>query len=152
MIAPNRAEFEGYGAVFGEADLTGDVIVPGAFSRRLIPAARGRIRMLYQHRSETVIGRWTDIREDQRGLLVRGEIFLDTGAGRDVHALLEGGAVDGLSIGFRTRKAKRNRGVRMLTDIDLWEVSVVTFPMAPSARITRVAPPGERLPRNLLSA
>ncbi|MCQ8184235.1 HK97 family phage prohead protease [Parvularcula maris] len=145
------AEIEGYAARFGEPDLTGDRIQPGAFSSKLIPADQAPVRMLYQHQSEAPIGRWTDIREDKSGLFVRGEIFLGTKLGRETHALLQGGALDGLSIGFKTKRAKPAPGGRSLLSIDLWEISIVTFPMSPRARITRVSKAGERLPRNLLA-
>ncbi|NNU16988.1 HK97 family phage prohead protease [Parvularcula sp. ZS-1/3] len=152
MIAENRAEIEGYASLFGVADLTGDKVMPGAFGHQLIPAGRAPVRMLYQHQAEAPIGRWTTIKETQRGLFVRGELFLDTDGGREAHALVEGGALDGLSIGFKTRKARKRPGGRLLTDVDLWEISIVTFPMSPQARITRVGGPGQRLPRNLLAA
>ena len=153
MIAENRAEIEGYAAVFGKTDLTGDEIHPGAFCNRLIPVDPTSIRMLYQHKAETPIGRWTEIREDGRGLLVRGHLFLDIADGERVYRLIKGGALDGLSIGFKTRRARNARcGGRMLMSIELWEVSIVTFPMSPLARITRVSDAGERLPRNLLSS
>lgn len=152
MIGEARAEIEGYAALFSEADLTGDRIARGAFLSKLIPANPSRIKMLYQHQAETPIGLWTDIREDSHGLYVRGTIFLDTDEGRRAHTLMQGGALDGLSIGFRTRKARPLRRGRLLTSVDLWEVSVVTFPMSPKARVTRVSPPGQRLPRNLLSS
>lgn len=151
MIPANRAEIEGYAAVFGSTDLSGDRVVPGAFGSKLIPAAKAPVRMLYQHQAETPIGRWTEIREDARGLYVRGQLFLDTDQGREAHRLIAGGALDGLSIGFKTKKARAGREGRMLTSIDLWEISVVTFPMSPEARITRVSAAGERLPRNLLA-
>jgi len=152
MIAETRAEIEGYAALFQVADLTGDRIKEGAFGSKLIPAVSRPIRMLYQHQAETPIGRWTDIQEDKRGLHVKGEIFLDTERGHDVYRLIQGGAIDGLSIGFKTRESRPAPGGRQLLSIDLWEVSVVTFPMSPLARIERVSEPGQRLPRNLLSA
>lgn len=152
MVAANRAEIEGYAAVFGVADMAGDRILPGAFGSQLIPASSRRVRMLYQHQAESPIGRWTDFQEDNRGLLVRGELFLDTARGHDVYRLLEGGAIDGLSIGFKTQRARAVPQGRRLLSIDLWEVSIVTFPMSPQARIRRISEPGQRLPRNLLSA
>ncbi|MEM6914572.1 MAG: HK97 family phage prohead protease, partial [Pseudomonadota bacterium] len=87
MISANRAEIEGYAAVFGQTDLTGDRILPGAFRPELIPNADNQIRMLYQHKVEKPIGRWTDIREDSRGLLVRGQLFLDVKDGEQVYRL-----------------------------------------------------------------
>lgn len=152
MNTNHRAEFEGYAALFGQADLSGDVIAPGAFLQNLIPPDPAQVRMLYQHQAESPIGLWTDIKEDQTGLLVRGQLFLDTDQGRQTHRLVAGGALDGLSIGFKARKARAKKGGRILTSIDLWEISVVTFPMSPAARITRHTDPGQRLPRNLLSS
>ena len=147
-----RTVVEGYAALFGVPDLSGDVILPGAFTGggKLIPARLARVRMLHQHAAEAPVGRWTEIAEDARGLRVRGEVFTDTRLGRDLARLLKGGALDGLSIGFKTVKAVRTRTGRELRAVDLWEVSIVTFPMAPEARITRVTD-GLRPPRNLLS-
>ena len=152
MIRADRAEFEGYASVFGRVDLSGDRILPGAFGGKLIPAQISQVRMLYQHQAEAPIGRWTDIREDHHGLFVRGELFLDTADGVRVHRLVKGGAIDGLSIGFKTAKANADRRGRVLAKVDLWEISIVTFPMSPTARILRTSEAGERLPRNLLAA
>ena len=152
MIGADRAEFDGYASVFGRVDLSGDKILPGAFGGKLIPARISRVRMLYQHQTEAPIGRWTDIREDHHGLFVRGELFLDTADGERVHRLVKGGAIDGLSIGFKTAKARAAPHGRALSKVELWEISVVTFPMSPTARIHRISEAGERLPRNLLAA
>ena len=146
-----RAVIEGYAARFGVPDLSGDVIARGAFARNLIPARAGRVRMLRQHAAEAPIGRWTTIREEAEGLFVRGEVFTDTRDGRDLHRLLAGGALDGLSIGFKPIRAVRTRTGRELREVDLWEISIVTFPMAPGARITRVSEAGPKAPRDLLA-
>lgn len=130
------ADIEGYAAVFNTPDLNGDVVAPGAFSKSLRAAAP--VRMLYQHAAETPIGRWASMRQDGYGLFVKGEILLASPRAREVHALIEGGAIDGLSIGYQTRRAQKIKGGRRITEAELWEVSVVTFPMAPTARITRV--------------
>lgn len=152
--AVTRTVIEGYAALFGVPDLSGDVIVRGAFAENLIPAASGRVKMLHQHAAEAPVGVWTEMREDDRGLFVRGHLFTDTRLGRDLRSLLEGGALDGLSIGFKPVRAARTRTGRELRKVDLWEVSIVTFPMAPRARITRVRPLGlnedGRKPRDLL--
>ena len=149
----SRAIIEGYAAVFGVPDLSGDVISRGAFGK-LIPAEAGRVRMLAQHAAEAPVGRWVRIEEDARGLRVRGEVFTDTDAGRNLHRLLAGGALDGLSIGFKPVRTRRTRTGREIREADLWEVSIVTFPMAPRARITFVGDEGEgmasRPPRDLL--
>lgn len=132
----DRAVIEGYGAVFNERDLNGDVIRPGAFSKKLIPSHSNEVRMLYQHTVSEPIGRWLMMREDERGLFVRGEILLGTRRGRDVWELVQARALDGLSIGFQTGRARKLKGGRELLEIDLWEISIVTFPMALMARIT----------------
>jgi len=145
------ADIEGYGAVFHVRDLNGDIIEPGAFAKTL--NAKPGIKMLYQHAAETPIGRWTSFTEDANGLFVTGEILLSSARAREVHALLAGGAIDGLSIGYQTvraRKASRASGRRII-EADLWEVSIVTFPMAPGARVTLVGEPRpEHTPRALL--
>lgn len=134
------AVIEGYAAIFNRRDLNGDIIAPGAFARTL--KAGTTIRMLYQHAAETPIGRWTSLKEDARGLYVKGEIILSSPRANEVYELLAGGALDGLSIGYQTVRARKpRRGERRILDLDLWEVSVVTFPMASGARITHVGAP-----------
>lgn len=133
-VLGTRAVIEGYASVFGVPDLSGDVVRRGAFGG-LIPARVGRVRMLAQHAAEAPVGRWVRMEEDAHGLKVRGEVFTDTSAGRDLHRLLRGGALDGLSIGFKPVRARRTRTGREILEADLWEVSIVTFPMAPGARI-----------------
>lgn len=133
------ATIEGYASIFHVPDMNGDVIAPGAFARRR-PAAG--IRMLYQHAAEAPIGRWLALEEDARGLYAQGELLLSSETAREVHALLVGGAIDGLSIGFQTvRSRKEKGGARLILEADLWEVSVVTFPMAPGARVALTGPP-----------
>ncbi len=130
---------EGYASVFGEPDLMGDVVLRGAFALSLAGGAR-RIAMLFQHDPSEPIGVWDCMVEDGRGLYVRGRIFQDGPRGRSAHRLIRKGLVDGLSIGFRARKARRlSDRRRELLDIDLWEVSIVTFPMAPQARLRVVS-------------
>ncbi|MCB4768925.1 HK97 family phage prohead protease [Ancylobacter sp. Lp-2] len=132
--------FEGYAALFGRVDLGRDLIVHGAFARSLAERGAGGVRMLFQHDPAEPIGVWTEIREDSTGLFVRGRLTPEVARAREVLALMRAGAIDGLSIGFRAvegRTDPRSR-VRRLTRIDLWEVSVVTFPMQPDARIDAV--------------
>lgn len=134
------ADIEGYAAIFHERDLNGDIVAPGAFKRSL--NASSPIRMLYQHAAEAPIGRWISFREDARGLYVRGEILLESPRAKEVAALIDGGAIDGLSIGYRTVRAEKGAaGARRILEAELWEVSVVTFPMAPAARIARIGEP-----------
>lgn len=138
------AAIEGYASIFNEPDMNGDVVAPGAFAGRR-PARE--IRLLYQHAAEIPIGRWLSFSEDARGLYAKGELLLASDAAREVHALLAGGAVDGLSIGFQTvRSRKEKGGSRLILEADLWEVSVVTFPMAPGARVSRVGAPAPAAP------
>lgn len=138
-LAPNGM-FEGYASLFHRMDFGRDVILPGAFSRSLQTRGARGIRMLFQHDANQPIGVWDEIKEDGRGLFVKGRLMLDVGRAQDVHALMRAGALDGLSIGFRAVKGLRDRksGIRRLSEIDLWEISVVTFPMHPEARISSV--------------
>ncbi|WP_110031909.1 HK97 family phage prohead protease [Hoeflea marina] len=132
--------FSGYASLFGTMDLGRDIIEPGAFARSLASRGPGEVRMLYQHDPEQPIGRWTTIREDTRGLHVEGRLALGVTRAREVHELMKSGALDGLSIGFQTVKSRADRktGARRILAADLWEISVVTFPMQPGARVTQV--------------
>lgn len=128
----------GYAALFGAPDLTGDVLRPGAFAPSLLRRGAGGVRMLFQHDAGEPVGVWTSVREDARGLWVEGEI-LDAGArGRTAAALVRAGAIDGLSIGYRPLRASPRARGRDLAEVDLWEVSIVTFPMQPGARLRAV--------------
>jgi len=130
----------GYASVFGAVDLGKDAVERGAFEKSLTARGATGIRMLFQHDPSQVIGRWTAIREDAHGLYVEGKISREVAKGREVLALLRNGGLDGLSIGFRTVKARKEArsGVRRILEADLWEISVVTFPMLPQARVTAV--------------
>jgi HK97 family phage prohead protease len=132
--------FEGYASLFGIADLGKDVVMPGAFSDSLRKRGAGDVRLLWQHDPAQPIGRWLSIAEDRRGLRVRGKLNLAVERARDIHALMREGSVDGLSIGFRVERARAERptGLRRLEKLDLWEISVVTFPMLPDARVETV--------------
>jgi uncharacterized protein len=132
--------FEGYASLFGREDLGRDVIQPGAFSDSLAGRDAGAIKMLFQHNPAEPIGVWEEIREDAKGLYVRGRLMLAVAKARDVLALMRAGALDGLSIGFKAVKARRDArsGVRRIEKVDLWEISVVTFPMLPGARVSAV--------------
>lgn len=126
---------EGYASLFGQSDKGGDIVQKGAYAASL---ARGKgIKMLWQHDPAQPIGIWEDVREDGRGLWVKGRLLLDVARGREAAALIGAGAIDGLSIGYRTLRATKNdRGQRLLQELELWEVSLVTFPMLPSARVS----------------
>ncbi len=130
-------EFAGYASVFHVRDDAGDIVLPGAFRRTLSRHGPAAVRMLWQHDVRRPIGIWREIREDDRGLFVRGQLALSSTAGREAAELVKIGAVDGLSIGFRTIRASRDRlrKARLLHEVELWEISLVTFPMLRSARI-----------------
>ncbi len=132
--------FEGYASLFNKEDLAGDVVAPGAFADSLRQRGIAGIKLLFQHDANQPIGVWTQLREDARGLYAHGRLMPEVTKAREVHALMRAGALDGLSIGFRTVKGRRDRaaGTRRLERIDLWEISVVTFPMQPDARVGTV--------------
>ncbi len=132
------AVISGYASLWGARDTGGDVVEPRAYGASLkrMAAAGGRVRMLWQHDPSRPIGVWDEVREDERGLWVKGRILTDVAQGRDAAALIEAGAIDGLSIGYRTITARKGEaGHRHLTELELWEVSLVTFPMLPQARV-----------------
>lgn len=125
----------GYGAVFGNADSGGDIVVHGAFKECI---AKGRKpKMLWQHDPSQPIGIWDEMREDENGLYMSGRISKKAAKGAEVAALVKMGAIEGLSIGYRTQEYEmdQDKGLRKLTKLDLWETSVVTFPMNELANI-----------------
>lgn len=132
--------FEGYASLFGQEDMGRDVILPGAFRESLARRGAAGVKLLFQHDPNQPIGLWLEIKEDARGLHARGRLMPEIEKSREVLALMRAGALDGLSIGFKTIKGRRDArtGVRRLEAIDLWEISVVTFPMLPDARVTAV--------------
>lgn len=127
---------EGYASLWGVADLNGDVVAKGAFDRSLAVAGADGVRMLHQHESRAPIGVWDEMGEDERGLWVRGRIMDWSAEARFAQALSRAGALDGLSIGFRSQRARREGRLRVLVEVELWEVSLVTFPMLPGARFS----------------
>jgi HK97 family phage prohead protease len=132
--------FAGYASLFGRTDLARDAVMPGAFAASLAARGAGGIRMLFQHDPNQPIGVWLTIREDAQGLYVKGRLATEVARAREVLALMRAGALDGLSIGYRTVRGKTDAktGVRRLLEVDLWEISVVTFPMLPDARVSAV--------------
>jgi hypothetical protein len=131
---------EGYASLFGEIDQARDMVVRGAFVDTLRLRGIQRIPMLFQHDPAEPIGVWLELREDTRGLFARGRLIPEVARARELLSLLRAGAVDGLSIGFRTVKGSidpRTR-VRRLHAVDLWEISIVTFPLLAGARVRAV--------------
>jgi HK97 family phage prohead protease len=135
---PSSLSIRGYASLWGVADLNGDVVARGAFAASLARTGAAGVRMLHQHESRAAVGIWDRMLEDEHGLFVEGRIMDWSADGRFAQALSRAGALDGLSIGFRSRRAGREGRLRVLVEVDLWEVSLVTFPMLPGARF-RVA-------------
>lgn len=137
-------EFEGYAAVFGNVDRGRDVIAPGAFSDSLSARPAAKIKMLWQHDPGIVVGKWTEVYEDSKGLFVKGKLLLDIPKAKEIHSLLIAEAIEGLSIGYRTTDYEwdDSREVRTITKCELWEVSHVTFPMNTLAGVTSVKDSG----------
>ncbi len=142
LAVQDGAVIEGYASLFGARDQGGDVVAEGAYAASLARAVKeGRkIKMLWQHDPAQPIGVWDEVREDEQGLWVKGRILDATQKGAEAAALITAGAIDGLSIGYRTLKStKTDKGQRLLTELELWEVSLVTFPMLPTARVAAKA-------------
>ena len=141
---PNEEDgnFSGYASIFGNKDLGNDIVQRGAFLKSLGKKRPKQIKMLFQHKTDEPIGIYKKITEDENGLYVEGQLALGTQRGREVHELMKMGAIDGLSIGYKMDSDGyewNNRGdKRKLKEIDLMEISAVTFPMNPKARIRKV--------------
>ena len=144
--------FAGYASAFGRLDEAGDIVMPGAFEKSLKRRGAQRLRMLFQHDPKEPVGNWEVAREDAYGLWVEGRLVPGVPRADALRALIERKAIDGLSIGFRTVRATRDAGTghRRLWAVELWEISVVTFPMLAEARIAAAAP--EPLNRSLAAA
>jgi uncharacterized protein len=143
LAEPGR--FSGYASVFGVKDQAGDIVMPGAFKATLGEFdAKGRLpALLWQHRTDEPIGAWRAMREDSRGLLGEGELFVaDIPRAAQAYALMKGGALSGLSIGFSVPEGgaefDRKANVRRLKRLQLWETSLVTFPANDGARVNSV--------------
>jgi Escherichia/Staphylococcus phage prohead protease len=132
--------FAGYASLFNTEDMGRDIVLPGAFRDSLAKRGAAGIRLLYQHNPAEPIGVWESLKEDARGLYARGRLMLAVARAREVLALMRAGALDGLSIGFRAVTGNRDAktGIRRLARIDLWEISIVTFPLLPEARVAHV--------------
>lgn len=137
-----KGMFEGYGSIFGNKDLGNDVVEAGAFSKSLRKRKPNQVKLLWQHKQDQPIGVFEKITEDGDGLQVKGRLALGTQQGREAFELMKMGALDGLSIGYKADPDKQSyderRRRRMLKEVDLMEISLVTFPMNPKARVTMV--------------
>ena len=136
---PASLRFAGYASIFHEVDAGRDVVMPGAFARAM-RAGGGGVPLLWQHEAREPIGRIEHLAEDGRGLRVVARLDLGCRRGRDAASLVRGGALTGLSIGYPVRRSvmdSRQR-VRRLLDVELLEISLVTFPMQPRARVLGV--------------
>lgn len=138
--------FEGYASVYGEIDSYRDVVVKGAFDdsldKRYRQKGRKGIPMLDQHDTRLPMGIFPveSVKEDDHGLFVRGEFNMKVQRAVEAHALADQGALTGLSIGYSTVEDEwdDSGSLRILKAVDLWEISLVTFPAGDSARITSV--------------
>jgi len=136
--------FSGYGSMFNNTDLDRDVIAPGAFTKTLGKNAPKKIKLLWQHDPKQPIGVWEEMSEDSRGLKVKGRLLINQGVPKadEAYALLKAGALDAMSIGFMIPDGAwefdQKKKVRIIKEADLWEISLVTFPANPKARITSV--------------
>ena len=142
---------EGYGSVYNVVDRGGDIVMPGAFKASIADWKRRKAMppMLWQHYSSEPIGVWSEMAEDEKGLKISGQLVLEVPLAASARALMAAGAIKGLSIGYETRDfdIDRQTGVRRIKRADLWEVSLVTFPMNADAQVTSVK--GDIDPREL---
>jgi HK97 family phage prohead protease len=148
----NDREFEGHGSIFGNEDLGGDVVLPGAFKRSLSTHKKSNSLplMFWMHDPAQVLGKWTEMDEDSSGLKVKG-VLADTPLGNEIRTLLKMDALKGLSIGYRTLDQDYDAdGRRLLKEVELWEVSVVSLPMNPLAQVahakSQLSAAGEYVP------
>jgi len=146
--------FAGYASVFDLVDSQNEVVAPGAFARSL---AKWRVQggspaMLWMHDPTVPIGLWVSLAEDQSGLVVEGRLALGTQKGREAYELLKMGALTGLSIGYRVIRSQidSKRKARVLTDVELFEISLVTFPANDAARVSSVKSPRAGEKRKLI--
>lgn len=132
--------FEGYGSIFGNVDSYGEKVMPGAFVASLAKHRRegSSVLMLWQHNPSEPIGIWEDLAEDSKGLWGKGRLILEVQKARETHALMKAKAIGGLSIGYREVKVTPEGNVRNLEELDLREISPVSFPANRRARIEAV--------------
>ena len=137
LLINSELRISGYASLFGQPDLSGDVVQRGAFAASLLGLS-GHLPMLFGHETAEPIGVWDRIFEDAAGLFVSGHMIGGNARSDRIIRLVREGAVSGLSIGYRAKRSSRQGAGRSLTELDLWEVSVVAFPMLRAARITQI--------------
>lgn len=132
--------FSGYASVFSLKDTGGDIVEPGAFKESIKGREPSDVRLLWQHDPREPIGVITRLREDAKGLFVEGKLLLEIERAKALYLLIKAGALDALSIGYKVRKSYSDQSARArrIARVDLWEVSFVTFPMQPLARLVQV--------------
>tara|TARA_R100000664_G_C2753190_1_gene140574 strand:+ start:1346 stop:1987 length:642 start_codon:yes stop_codon:yes gene_type:complete len=134
--------FEGYASIFGNKDLGNDVIKQGAFTNSIKSKKPKSIKLLYQHKTDEPIGVVDSLEEDNKGLKIKGRLAMGTQRGKEVYEFMKMGALDSMSIGYKLSpdgyKYDDKRKKRVINEVDLMEVSMVTFPMNPRAKITKV--------------
>jgi HK97 family phage prohead protease len=135
--------FEGYASVFGETDHVSDIVQKGAFKKTLAAAKKKKRppALLWQHDTRQPIGAWDTMEEDDKGLYGKGRLLIDDiPVARQAHALMKNNGLSGLSIGYRTIRSKvdETAQIRTLVEVELFEVSLVTFPALDSARVNGV--------------
>ena len=134
----DQLRISGYASLFGRRDIGGDLVKNGAFAASLLALKTGRLPMLFGHETTRPIGVWDRLFEDRTGLFVSGLILLGEVQADRTARLIKSGSLSGLSIGYRTVRARQITSGRELVELDLWEVSVVAFPMLRAARITQI--------------
>ena len=140
-ILPSDSEtmIEGYASLFHHPDQGRDIVMPGAYSKSLKKSAKAqkKVPMLWQHDPTQPIGVWDSVIEDNHGLYVKGRLLHEVAKGKEAAILIKNHVIDGLSIGYQThRSRKSSEGFRLLLELDLWEISLVTFPMLSLATLT----------------
>jgi len=132
-----QGTFEGYASIFGNEDNHGDIVLKGAFTDTL---KETKPKLLYQHDPRKPVGVFDEVREDDKGLYVKGRLLLENSLAKDVYALIKGGAISGISIGYQTVKSRwdEENEVRYLEKVKLYEASIVTFPANESATVENV--------------
>ena len=136
----DEGSFEGHAAVFDAPDRMGDVIIKGAFKKSLHKHPSRKVKMLFAHDTRAMIGVWDSIKEDSKGLFVKGHLLLELQKAQEAMILLKEGVLDSMSIGFRSVKDQfdHKREGRDILELDLFEISLVAIPAQPDALVTSV--------------